>query len=49
MEKLGTKYGGWVLPKNIELDETSVIYSGGVGEDISLPVIRHNINILNKH
>jgi FkbM family methyltransferase len=35
MEKLGTNYGGWIIPKNIELSENSIIYSGGVGEDIS--------------
>jgi len=33
--KLGTHYGGWFIPKDIKLDENSIVYSGGVGEDIS--------------
>ena len=46
--KHGTEYGGWLLPKNCELDETSIIYSGGVGEDISFDAIinsMYNCNI----
>lgn len=35
MEKLGTDYGGWLIPKNISLNEDSIVYSGGAGEDIS--------------
>ena len=35
MEKLGTDYGGWWIPKNISLNEKSIVYSGGAGEDIS--------------
>lgn len=35
MERLGTNYGGWVLPKNANLNENSIVYSGGVGEDVS--------------
>ena len=35
METLGTNYGGWSIPINCKLDENSIIYSGGVGEDIS--------------
>lgn len=35
MEKLGTNYGGWSIPINANLNENSVIYSVGVGEDIS--------------
>lgn len=35
MERLGTIYGGWVLPKKASLNENSIVYSGGVGEDIS--------------
>ena len=38
MEKLGTNYGGWYVPKNMELNENSIIYSGGVGEDISFDI-----------
>ena len=33
--KLGTNYGGWFLPDNCVLDKNSVVYSGGVGEDMS--------------
>ena len=39
MEKLGTNYGGWFIPKDIKLDENSIIYSGGVGEDMSFDLI----------
>ena len=35
MEKLGTDYGGWLIPKNISLNENSILYLGGAGEDIS--------------
>ena len=35
MEKLGTNYGGWDIPKNALLDKNSIVYSGGVGEDMS--------------
>ena len=35
METLGTNYGGWCIPINTALNENSIIYSGGVGEDIS--------------
>ena len=38
MERLGTNYGGWYVPKNMELNENSIIYSGGVGEDISFDI-----------
>ena len=47
--KLGTNYGGWIIPKNIELNENSIVYSGGVGEDISFDLIlsdRYNPNII---
>lgn len=46
--KLGTNYGGWIIPNDIKLDENSVIYSGGVGEDISFDLIlsdKYNSNI----
>ena len=45
MNKLGTSYGGWIIPNNIKLDENSVVYSGGVGEDISL-IFYFNQNII---
>lgn len=38
MIKLGTNYGGWLIPKNNNLNENSIIYSGGVGEDISFDI-----------
>ena len=39
MEKLGTNYGGWYIPKGINLNKNSVIYSGGVGEDMSFDLL----------
>jgi FkbM family methyltransferase len=33
--KIGTEYGGWSVPKNIYLNSESIVYSAGVGEDIS--------------
>ena len=39
MIKLGTNYGGWYIPKDIKLDKKSIIYSGGVGEDISFDLL----------
>lgn len=35
MESLGTNYGGWSIPINAKLDKNSIVYSGGVGEDMS--------------
>lgn len=35
MQRFGTIYGGWYLPKDISLDSNSVVYSLGAGEDIS--------------
>jgi FkbM family methyltransferase len=35
METLGTIYGGWDIPKNADLNSNSIVYSGGVGEDMS--------------
>lgn len=35
METLGTNYGGWPIPINAKLDKNSIVYSGGVGEDMS--------------
>ena len=48
MEKLGTEYGGWYIPTNMNLNENSIIYSGGVGEDMSFDILltsRYNCNI----
>lgn len=39
MEKLGTEYGGWHVPIDIGLDENSIVYSGGVGEDMSFDIL----------
>lgn len=38
MERLGTNYGGWLLPKNTILNEKSIVYSGGIGEDMSFDI-----------
>lgn len=49
MEKLGTNYGGWIIPKECKLDENSIIYSAGVGEDISFDIklqTKYNCNII---
>lgn len=35
MERLGTNYGGWIVPDDMKLD---VVYSGGVGEDMSFDI-----------
>lgn len=37
--KLGTEYGGWIIPKDIELNEQSIVYSAGVGEDMSFDLL----------
>lgn len=37
--KYGTIYGGWKLPIDINLTSSSVIYSAGVGEDISFDIM----------
>jgi FkbM family methyltransferase len=34
-ERLGSEYGGWYLPVNHELDDTSICYLVGAGEDVS--------------
>ena len=39
MEKIGTDYGGWDIPTNIKLNKDSIIYSAGVGEDISFDLL----------
>ena len=40
MKRFGTFYGGFTLPTNLEgLDKNSIVYSFGVGEDISFDII----------
>jgi FkbM family methyltransferase len=39
MEKLGTSYGGWFIPKSPLLNSNSIVYSVGVGEDISFDAL----------
>ena len=49
MEKLGTNYGGWYIPTDINLNADSIIYSGGVGEDISFDLLlsdKFNCNVV---
>lgn len=38
MIRLGTNYGGWVIPNNNSLNRESIVYSCGVGEDISFDI-----------
>jgi FkbM family methyltransferase len=48
LEKLGTDYGSWVIPNSISLSSDSVVYSAGVGEDISFDLLlqsKYNCNI----
>lgn len=33
--RLGTAYGGWIIPVNADLDADSICYLAGAGEDIS--------------
>ena len=49
MIKVGTNYGGWFIPKEIDLNENSIVYSGGVGEDISFDLllsVKYDSNIV---
>lgn len=41
--KLGTEYGGWIIPDKCELNEHSIVYSGGVGEDMSFDALLNSI------
>lgn len=34
----GTEYGGFYLPKKLDLNEESIIYCVGAGEDISFDI-----------
>jgi len=29
---MGTNYGGWIVPIQMDLNENSIVYSGGVGD-----------------
>jgi FkbM family methyltransferase len=40
LERVGTNYGGWVIPDNLDL-EFKTVYSAGVGEDISFDLLLH--------
>ena len=42
LEKLGTQYGSWVVPDNMSLSSDSIVYSAGVGEDISFDLLLHS-------
>lgn len=42
MEKLGTSYGGWYIPIDMSLNANSIVYSGGVGEDMSFDILLQN-------
>ena len=42
MNKIGTDYGGWWFPLDFNLNEDSIVYSGGVGEDISFDLKLQN-------
>jgi FkbM family methyltransferase len=42
MKRFGTTYGGWNIPETAALDSNSIIYSGGVGEDISFDLLLHD-------
>lgn len=49
MERLGTKYGGWVVPTHMDLSEGSICYMGGLGEDGSFDVLlqsKYKSNVL---
>ena len=48
LERLGTEYGGWVIPEDLGLSSDSIIYSAGAGEDISFDLLlqsKTNCNI----
>jgi len=36
-ERIGTNYGGWIIPKN-EINSDSICYCAGAGEDISFDI-----------
>jgi len=48
MKRYGTVYGGWNLPNSVKLNSDSIVYSAGVGEDISFDLllnVESNANI----
>lgn len=42
MQRLGTKYGGWILPKHFTMKETDSALCIGVGEDMSFDLLLSN-------
>jgi len=47
--KIGTNSGGWYVPSFMKLNENSIIYSGGVGEDMSFDLLlqcKYNCHVL---
>ena len=38
LTKMGTNYGGWYIPEQMNLNADSIVYSGGAGEDISFDI-----------
>ena len=49
MNRYGTVYGGWNLPQDIQLSSDSIVYSAGVGEDISFDILlqeKFDLNIV---
>jgi hypothetical protein len=44
MKRFGSKYGGWVIPyPDNDLNEESIIYCVGAGEDISFDIILQSL------
>jgi FkbM family methyltransferase len=43
MKRLGTGYGGWMHPVKSTLGPQSIVYSAGVGEDISFDILLNDI------
>ena len=39
LKRFGTTYGGWRLPIDINLNSNSIVFSAGVGEDISFDLL----------
>jgi FkbM family methyltransferase len=39
MQRFGTVYGGWNLPEDAAINTHSIVYSAGVGEDVSFDLL----------